>query len=153
MFFFATQPHKETSGWLVFVLPPWGWSTGFLATPLTLGFLPVKSLKPAFPILLNLESSCAFLPIKTKFQPDMILVCLDGSVIFNKLKSLNTSKTWQNVPLDNANFLKFLKKILDIIVNLGKNFNNVKLPGKSLNQNFWGKLEEKIFWPGNTPEI
>ena len=33
----ATLPQGVTSGELVFVLPPWGWSTGFIATPRTLG--------------------------------------------------------------------------------------------------------------------
>lgn len=31
----VTQPQGDISGWLVFVLPPWGWSTGFIAIPLT----------------------------------------------------------------------------------------------------------------------
>lgn len=29
--------------------PPWGWSQGFIATPLTLGVLPNQRLQPALP--------------------------------------------------------------------------------------------------------
>jgi len=47
----ATHPQGETSGLLVFVLPPWGLSTGFLATPLTLGLCPIIFKLPAFPKL------------------------------------------------------------------------------------------------------
>jgi hypothetical protein len=70
---------------LVFVLPPWGWSTGFLATPLTLGFLPNNIPTPAFPRQSNLTSILEFLPKTTKFHPDTIFVFLDGNTIFTKL--------------------------------------------------------------------
>src|SRR3990170_4023802 len=30
--------------------PPWGWSTGFMATPRTTGFLPFQRERPALPI-------------------------------------------------------------------------------------------------------
>uniref|UniRef100_A0A8I6WL06 Uncharacterized protein ycf72 n=1 Tax=Hordeum vulgare subsp. vulgare TaxID=112509 RepID=A0A8I6WL06_HORVV len=31
--------------------PPWGWSTGFITTPLTMGRLPSQHLDPALPKL------------------------------------------------------------------------------------------------------
>lgn len=36
-------------GYLIdLVLPPWGWSTGFIATPRTLGFSPYERQNPLF---------------------------------------------------------------------------------------------------------
>jgi len=45
----AILPQGVTSGELVFVLPPWGWSTGFIATPLTVGLIPFFLFSPALP--------------------------------------------------------------------------------------------------------
>lgn len=39
--FFAIKPHGVLKGFLIFELPPLGWSTGFLAIPLTLIFILV----------------------------------------------------------------------------------------------------------------
>ena len=39
--------------------PPWGWSTGFMATPRVWGRTPFQRLRPALPILM---SSCSELP-------------------------------------------------------------------------------------------
>ena len=36
LFFFAIQPHGLNSGCFALVRPPFGWSTGFFATPRTL---------------------------------------------------------------------------------------------------------------------
>ncbi len=49
LFFLAILPHKEVSGLFVFVLPPCGWSTGFIATPLTLDLNPFLKLLPNLP--------------------------------------------------------------------------------------------------------
>jgi hypothetical protein len=42
--------------------PPWGWSQGFLATPLTLGFQPIPLLLPAFFIYILFNSLLDMLP-------------------------------------------------------------------------------------------
>src|SRR5687768_15871087 len=55
-------PHGETGGRppeLFPSPPPSGWSTGFMATPRTLGRLPSQRLFPALP---TLRSSCSELP-------------------------------------------------------------------------------------------
>src|SRR5215510_14200063 len=55
-------PHGDT-GWrppeVLPSPPPWGWSTGFMATPRVWGRTPFHRLRPALPIL---TSSCSELP-------------------------------------------------------------------------------------------
>lgn len=46
---FAIQPHGDNSGCLAFVRPPFGWSTGFFATPRTTSFFFQVLLKPHLP--------------------------------------------------------------------------------------------------------
>ena len=52
-------PHHMNSEWPLSHMgpspPPWGWSTGFIATPLTMGRLPNHRLCPAF---LSLRAPC-----------------------------------------------------------------------------------------------
>lgn len=46
---FVGQPRKVTDGRPPAVLPPCGWSTGFIATPRTVGRRPSQRERPAFP--------------------------------------------------------------------------------------------------------
>jgi len=65
LFFLATQPHGDTSGLFVLVLPPCGWSTGFIATPLTFDFKPLFFKEPAFPRTVLILSILEQRPIVT----------------------------------------------------------------------------------------
>src|SRR3989338_698000 len=42
--------------------PPWGWSTGFMALPRTLGRQPISLFLPALPILTFIQSAFANWP-------------------------------------------------------------------------------------------
>ena len=46
----AGKPQGEQLGLPPAVLPPWGWSIGFIATPRTVGLIPRQRLYPALPI-------------------------------------------------------------------------------------------------------
>lgn len=124
-----------------------------MATPRTCGFLPAKILIPALPTLLNLKSVFALRPVITKHQLDRTLVFLDGSVTLVKLKSLNISITWQNVPFDNAYLDNPLKYMFEKIPYLDKYFNSTRFPGSLLNQKFCGRFEAKSFWPRCIPNV
>jgi hypothetical protein len=60
----AIQPQGLFSGCLALVRPPFGWSTGFMATPLTQIFLNLWIEKPHFPSINLLLKKFVFLPIK-----------------------------------------------------------------------------------------
>ena len=49
-FFFSLvgSPHGVRGYLIDFVRPPWGWSTGFIATPRTQGLSPCLRQKPDF---------------------------------------------------------------------------------------------------------
>lgn len=153
LFFFATHPQIETSGLFVFVLPPCGWSTGFLATPRTLDFLPKVTSVPALPKTKYLYKTWEFLPKITKQKPETHTVRFDGNKSFTILKSVKVSSSWQYVPFAVAYLFLFLIKTLDIKLYLFKNFSKTKLPGSSFIQYFCGKLEKKVRCPTSTPCI
>jgi hypothetical protein len=75
-------------GLFVFVLPPFGWSTGFIATPLTLGLKPTFLKKPALPKIENFFSILALRPKKTKELSGTIFLSPEGSQTSTTLKSL-----------------------------------------------------------------
>ena len=60
--------------------PPWGWSTGFVAEPLTLGRLPNQRLDPAFPKPSLLISIFPIRPILAKQFWDSKRISLEGSL-------------------------------------------------------------------------
>ena len=47
---FVVLPHGVRGYLTDFVRPPWGWSTGFIATPLTRGLFPKVLQYPALPL-------------------------------------------------------------------------------------------------------
>lgn len=49
---FVVFPHGVLGYFIALVLPPWGWSTGFIATPLTFDLNPFCRQKPDL-VLLN----------------------------------------------------------------------------------------------------
>ena len=66
-------------GYLIaFVLPPWGWSTGFIATPLTIDLKPKRFLKPAFVFRIKRFSKHALLPGRARLKMDTILRTPEG---------------------------------------------------------------------------
>jgi hypothetical protein len=98
----AILPHGVNSGELVLVRPPWGWSTGFIATPLTDGLFPHKTLRPAFPITCLLLKILEDLP-KVTMQLDVIVIFLDeGNRILEIFFSESFDKSMQYVPADRA---------------------------------------------------
>jgi hypothetical protein len=74
--FLAGDPLPPDTG----VLPPCGWSIGFIFTPLTLGNLPIQELAPAFP---NTRLKCDGLdtvPIVANKVLGNSLISLDGNL-------------------------------------------------------------------------
>ena len=63
---FVTLPQGVKGVLIDFVLPPCGWSTAFIATPRTIGFLPKERQKPAFPFRLFLWKEILNGSIKAK---------------------------------------------------------------------------------------
>src|SRR5207253_5925703 len=70
--------------------PPIGWSTGFIATPLTLGRLPSHLDLPALPRLMFSCSRLLTTPIVALHSLSIILTSPDGSLICVYLTSLDT---------------------------------------------------------------
>ena len=109
-----TQPQGETSGLTVFVRPPCGWSTGFMAMPRTEGTQPSFMFNPAEPIfsfrwyILDNLPKVAKKLIVTRFSKP------DGSLITKKLLHCVLYKTLQNSPaaLAQGFCINLFKKIL-----------------------------------------
>src|SRR3989344_1774235 len=59
--------------------PPYGWSTGFIAVPLTLGLIPNHLLLPALPTLTSLFSSLETSPTEAQQVSRTFLTSEDGS--------------------------------------------------------------------------
>src|SRR5512147_2368555 len=58
--------------------PPYGWSTGFIAVPLTLGRMPSHLERPAFPRTIVLCSMFETVPMEAYASPDTNRVSEDG---------------------------------------------------------------------------
>ena len=89
LFNFVTQPQGDISGWLVLVLPPCGWSTGFIATPLTSGLKPLFIFIPALPRHIYLFNILEFLPIVALDNPLKYFFLPVGKFNINILYSLS----------------------------------------------------------------
>ena len=63
-------------------LPPWGWSTGFMASPRTLGRIPNHLFRPALPKIRFLCSSLPILPRITEHSPLISIILLEGSFTY-----------------------------------------------------------------------
>ncbi len=70
------------------VFPPWGWSIGFIASPLTIGLLPSHLDAPAFPNLVKLFFSFETLPSVAQHWFDIVFTSSDGSCIMAPLSVL-----------------------------------------------------------------
>ncbi|KAI0529308.1 hypothetical protein M5K25_028191 [Dendrobium thyrsiflorum] len=60
--------------------PPWGWSTGFITTPLTTGRLPSQHLDPALPKLFWFTPTLPTCPTVAKQFLDIKRTSPDGNV-------------------------------------------------------------------------
>ena len=58
--------------------PPSGWSTGFIALPLTVGLIPSYLDRPAFPKFLNLYSSLDTWPTLAQDSKGTFLISVEG---------------------------------------------------------------------------
>ena len=65
--------------------PPWGWSTGFIATPRTLGRLPSQRDLPALPKVVRIKNSLETIPIVAKQFIDKVLYSPELNFILPKL--------------------------------------------------------------------
>jgi hypothetical protein len=93
---------------LVFVLPPWGWSTGFFATPLTEGLNPFFIFIPALPIHIPLGNILEFLPNIIYELSKIILYFFDGILTVQWPFSMLKRSNIQKVPADLQNHEKIL---------------------------------------------
>src|SRR5437016_14342495 len=59
--------------------PPSGWSTGFMATPRTLGRLPRQRFRPALPQLINSFSAFPTSPTVARHRTSTSRISPDGS--------------------------------------------------------------------------
>ena len=71
-------PHGVLGYLIDLVRPPWGWSTGFLATPLTFDLNPIDLQYPDFVLLNCLLTFSAEGPIKTNEYTEKDLVAPEG---------------------------------------------------------------------------
>src|SRR5579863_9248046 len=81
-------------GWLPFTRPsppPCGWSTGFIATPRTVGRLPCQRVRPAFPYVTFSWSRLPSWPIVAIQSTQNFLTSPDGSFTSAKSPSLLNS--------------------------------------------------------------
>ena len=76
--------------------PPWGWSTGFMATPRVCGRLPFQRLRPALPILISSTSALPTSPMVARQSIGTRRISVLGRRRVAKSPSLATS--WTLVP-------------------------------------------------------
>src|SRR5437764_14808464 len=60
--------------------PPWGWSTGFIATPRLTGFFPSQRLRPALPLATFSWSTLPIWPMVAMQSIKTLRVSPDGSL-------------------------------------------------------------------------
>src|ERR1700755_1777996 len=73
--------------------PPCGWSTGFMATPRTVGRMPFQRLRPALPQLMFDCSALPTSPIVARQRPSTLRTSPDGRRSCAYGPSLATSRT------------------------------------------------------------
>src|SRR5215218_8503974 len=98
-------PHGET-GWrppeVLPSPPPWGWSTGFITTPRTVGRLPFQRIRPALPQLMFDCSPLPTSPSVARQRTSTIRTSPDGIRRVAIRPSLATS--WTLAPAERAIF-------------------------------------------------
>src|SRR3954454_6418114 len=82
--------------------PPWGWSTGFMATPRTVGRLPFHRMRPALPQLMFDCSALPTSPTVARQRTSTLRISPDGMRSCAKRPSRATS--WTLVPAERAIF-------------------------------------------------
>src|SRR3954470_5906791 len=82
--------------------PPCGWSTGFIATPRTVGRLPFHRMRPALPQLMLLCSALPTSPTVARQRTSTLRISPDGIRSWAKRPSRATS--WTLVPAERAIF-------------------------------------------------
>src|ERR1700753_2725424 len=80
--------------------PPWGWSTGFMATPRVWGRTPFQRFRPALPILMSSCSELPTSPMVARQSLDNRRISVDGRRRVAKPPSLATS--WIEDPAERA---------------------------------------------------
>src|SRR3954463_4359180 len=80
--------------------PPCGWSTGFMATPRTVGRLPFHRMRPAFPQLMFDCSALPTSPTVARQRPATLRISPDGIRSVARVPSRATS--WAEMPADRA---------------------------------------------------
>ena len=108
--------------------PPKGWSTGFIATPRTLGRRPRQRLAPAFPIVWRL---CPILPTWPIVAIQVFRTCrtsMEGNLRATYLPSLATTCTPDPAERANCPPLPGLSSILCTMVPNGILSNGNALP-------------------------
>ena len=81
----VVNPHGVLGYLIALVRPPWGWSTGFLATPLDLGATPDLRLEEAEVILIFLVEGNADLPREPIENIETIFLTPEGSLTNDRL--------------------------------------------------------------------
>src|SRR6266498_5915091 len=82
--------------------PPWGWSTGFMTTPRTVGRLPFQRIRPALPQLMLDCSALPTSPTVARHRTSTLRISPDGIRSWACGPSLATS--WTLDPADRAIF-------------------------------------------------
>src|ERR1035437_8580339 len=62
--------------------PPYGWSTGFIAEPRTVGRIPSQRERPALPIVIRRFSSFETVPIEAQAVSIIFLTSVEGILIW-----------------------------------------------------------------------
>lgn len=98
-------PHgvREDLPWLPLLLllpspPPWGWSTGFMATPRTTGLRPNHLLCPAFLSFFALCSGFDTVPIVALHRESISFSFPEGSLIKQCLDAFGSLRIFAEVP-------------------------------------------------------
>jgi len=104
-------PHGvlEHLPWLPLLLlfpspPPWGWSTGFIATPLTTGLRPSHRLWPAFLSFLAPCSGFDTVPIVALHRVSINLSLPEGNLTKQYLDAFGSFKIFADVPAARTSF-------------------------------------------------
>src|SRR5699024_11317338 len=73
--------------------PPWGWSTGFITTPRTVGRLPFQRIRPALPQLMLDCSALPTAPIEARQRASTFRISPEGIRSWATAPSLTTNCT------------------------------------------------------------
>src|SRR3989344_4163046 len=110
--------------------PPYGWSTGFIADPRTVGRIPIQRERPALPITTRLCSSLDTCPTFAHALSEILRVSLAGSFIVTYPASCASTTAKDPADRTNTALPSGYTETLYTKVPTGRFLSGSRLPGR-----------------------